>query len=135
MDDKEHDNNPITVDEMMATSKRPEPVRYSEGGSTVRSEGGDDEAIWTTDSDCKPREFDLNGTGTENDVELPQLIPDEADRLPETNAAKLLRIHYDFGHTSFAKLKEMAKQGIIPKKLARCSVPVCSACEYAKATK
>ena len=29
----------------------------------------------------------------------------------------------------------MAKTGILPRKLVKCNVPVCSACEYAKATK
>lgn len=48
---------------------------------------------------------------------------------------QLLRLHYDFGHISFKKLREMAKQGIIPKNLINQPPPVCSACAYAKAHK
>jgi hypothetical protein len=33
------------------------------------------------------------------------------------------------------KLQEMAKQGIIPRRLAKCRIPTCSACLYSKATK
>ena len=28
----------------------------------------------------------------------------------------------------------MAKPGIFPSRIAKCSVPICSACQYAKAT-
>ena len=33
------------------------------------------------------------------------------------------------------QLQEMAKHNIIPKRLSKCPLPVCSACLYAKATK
>jgi hypothetical protein len=48
-------------------------------------------------------------------------------------AAEMLRFYYKFGHVYFAKLQEMAKIGIIPRRLARCPAPTCSACIYAKA--
>ena len=43
--------------------------------------------------------------------------------------------HHRFQHISFAKLQEMARQGILPRKLAHCKIPSCSACLYGKATK
>ena len=46
---------------------------------------------------------------------------------------ELLRFHHQFGHVSFLKLQQMAKLGTIPKRLATCPVPACSACLYAKA--
>ena len=79
-------------------------------------------------------EFQLNkGTG-------PAIIEAEDDESgikeqPTSNAAELLRYHHAFGHVSFLKLKEMAKMGTIPKKLANCPVPACSSCLYAKAIK
>jgi hypothetical protein len=48
-------------------------------------------------------------------------------------AAEMLWFHHKFGHISFARLQEMAKVGIIPKRLAKCPIPTCSACLYAKA--
>ena len=49
--------------------------------------------------------------------------------------ALLLRYHYNFNHAPFAKLQRMAKQGVIPRALARCRIPACAACLYGKATK
>ena len=49
--------------------------------------------------------------------------------------AELLRYHKKFGHTSFKKLKIMARLGTILKKLEKFLVPTCYSCLYAKATK
>ena len=43
--------------------------------------------------------------------------------------------HHCFQHISFSKLQEMAHQGILPRRLAHCKIPSCSACLYGKATK
>ena len=51
------------------------------------------------------------------------------------DSAQLLRLHQRYGHISFHRLIEMAKQGIINKRYAKCKIPVCSACLYAKATR
>ena len=42
--------------------------------------------------------------------------------------AELLQYHRDFGHIPFSKLQLMAKQGVIPSRLASCPIPTCSAC-------
>jgi hypothetical protein len=55
------------------------------------------------------------------------------DHQPTSTAAELLRFHHKFVHLSFRKLQLMAKMGTIPKKLAKCQIPTCSACLYAKA--
>ncbi|GFH52929.1 hypothetical protein CTEN210_09405 [Chaetoceros tenuissimus] len=67
--------------------------------------------------------------------EAPAVVEIEEDRLPDTDTSQLLRYHQQFGHISFAKLQAMAKVGIIPSKLAKCNIPVCVACMYAKAHK
>jgi hypothetical protein len=46
-----------------------------------------------------------------------------------------LTIHHQFGHISMRKIQEMARQGIVPRRLAKCRIPTCSACLYSKATK
>ena len=43
--------------------------------------------------------------------------------------------HHRFQHISFSKLQEMARQGILPQRLAQCKIPSCSTCLYGKATK
>ena len=65
----------------------------------------------------------------------PTVITDEEDRIEESPKAELLRYHYNFGHLPFAKLQEMAKRRVIPKRVSKRHVPVCSACQYAKSTK
>ena len=63
------------------------------------------------------------------------IIIDEEDRQKSTPEAELLMAHLRFQHISFSKLQEMARQGILPRKLAHCKIPSCSACLYGKATK
>ena len=43
--------------------------------------------------------------------------------------------HHRFQHILFSKLQEMARQGILPRRLAQCKITSCSACLYGKATK
>src|SRR5210317_790954 len=65
----------------------------------------------------------------------PILIDEEEEKQATTAAQELLRYHHRFGHISFAKLHNMAKQNIIPRRLAKCQPPTCSACLFAKATR
>jgi hypothetical protein len=66
--------------------------------------------------------FDLDGP---TDIPTPTIIEDQEDCQPSNLSAQLLRHHQQFGHVSFKKLQEMAKQGMIPKRLAKCPVPAC----------
>ena len=52
----------------------------------------------------------------------------------DNDSKQLLTIHQQMNHISFNKLKEMAKKGIIPNRLAKCRTPLCSSCSYAKIT-
>ena len=78
---------------------------------------------------------ELKGMTTKN---LPAVIEDddtskiinEEDRQKGTPEAELLMAHHRFQHISFSKLQEMALQGILPRKLAHCKIPSCSACIY-----
>jgi hypothetical protein len=79
-----------------------------------------------------PTPFDLDG---KKHADATIIIEDEEDHQPTNQVAELLQYHHQFGHISFRKLVEMAKLGIIPKRLAKCATPTCSACLYAKAIK
>ena len=87
------------------------------------------------EKDPVPRSFNLDGPTTTDVEHIPTIITDEEDRITETPTAELLRYHYDMGHISFAKLQQMAKQRVLPHHLSSCVIPVCSACQYAKATR
>ena len=66
----------------------------------------------------------------------PHLIPPEPDApLMASDQALLIAYHEQLRHTSFAQLQELAKQGIIPKKLASVPPPKCPSCLYGKAHK
>ena len=61
------------------------------------------------------------------------IIVDEEDRQESTPEAELLMAQYRFQHISLSKLQE-TRQGILPRRLAHCKIPSCSACLYGKAT-
>ena len=66
----------------------------------------------------------------------PHLIPQEPDApLMASDQALLMAYHKQLGHTAFAQLQELAKQGIIPKNLANVPPPKCPSCLYGKAHK
>ena len=44
-----------------------------------------------------------------------------------------MQLHEQLGHSSFAQLKQMAEQGIIPRKFAKVPPPKCPSCLYGKA--
>jgi hypothetical protein len=73
-------------------------------------------------------EFDLDGKSGSQDI-----IEEEEDKNPDNHVAKLLRLHDRFDHFPIPKLQQMAKQGVLPKRLAKCAAPTCSACFFTKA--
>jgi hypothetical protein len=82
-------------------------------------------SVYTPDCECK-------------EVDQSHVIPHESDEVQsdmETDRLQLLKYHHQFGHVSFQRLQEMAKQGIIPKRFATVAPPMCAACSYAKATR
>ena len=46
-----------------------------------------------------------------------------------------LQAHKNLGHISYERIREMARQGDLPRGYATCKAPACAACMYAKATK
>ena len=87
------------------------------------------ESEWHAPNDKNTSEVKLTGkleaTGRDKEMDLRR----------ENLASEFLDIHCRAGHTSFGKLQEMARQGIIPKRFATCAIPVCAACMYGQATR
>jgi hypothetical protein len=63
----------------------------------------------------------------------PVVYPDEEEREQPSLSDQLLRLHHWFNYISFCKIKMMAKVGLVDKRLANASPPMCSACLYGKA--
>jgi len=70
----------------------------------------------------------VHTSGQEYTTEVKEAVPTDA-------SAEFLWFHQKYGHISPLKIKAMAKRGMLPKRLATCPVPICTACLYAKATK
>ena len=84
----------------------------------------------------KQASFNLDGPVSPSRQQRPALVEDEEDRGTLDNvSAEFLRWHHRFNHCSPKRLQLLAKRGVIPRRLARCPVPVCSACLYGKATR
>ena len=80
-------------------------------------------------------DLDLNERLLQEESEPTTIQDDEEDRQPSNVAAEFLKYHIKFGHCSPKKIQVMARQGLLPKRLATCDIPICSACQYGKATK
>jgi hypothetical protein len=66
----------------------------------------------------------------------PPLEEDEEFQLAAANnQAELMRWHYRLGHLPFAKLKMLAKNGEIPRHLAKVPAPKCAGCLFGAMTK
>ena len=96
-----------------------------------------EEPIIMTPSDAptnKPPRSASKGVTTNFTVN-PTVIPSDNQDEPllKSDQAALMRLHEQLGHCSFAQLKQMAEQGIIPRKFAKVPPPKCPSCLYRKA--
>jgi hypothetical protein len=67
---------------------------------------------------------------------LPPLAEDEDTPLDAANnQAELMQWQYHLGHLPFPKLKQLALNGKIPKKLAKLTPPKCAGCLFSAMTK
>jgi hypothetical protein len=124
VDYDDEQNNPVTVaSSQVVSDDEDDEDDIVESGSDI------DATDW-----CHPidAQFDFNDPNT-TDQQTPNIVEDEEDQQPTSASAELLQYHHRFGHVSLQQIIEMAKQGIIPKRLAKCPVLACSACLYAKA--
>ena len=100
-----------------------------------KEERQDHERIWpNTQKSQRSFTFDLQGpnSASRND----RLTSQSEEEHRTTNlAAEFLALHHRCGHIGFDRLKEMARQGIVPRKFANAPTPACTACMYAKAIK
>ena len=80
-----------------------------------------------------PDTFDLNAEGIKD---VPRMVETEDEIMTkETPSTELLKLHQALGHLSMRKLQTMATKGIVPRRLAKCQLPLCGSCMYGKATR
>ena len=65
-------------------------------------------------------------------LELPHTIPEDTEPTMISAQDELMRWHYHLNHLSFDRMFKMAKQGLLPKKILKANIPICSACQYGK---
>jgi hypothetical protein len=53
----------------------------------------------------------------------------------EPDHRQLLTVHQKLGHLPYAKIKLLAKQGVLPRSLANCREPKCAECMFGKQTR
>ena len=53
----------------------------------------------------------------------------------DNDSLDLLNLHTNYGHIPFTRLKEMAKQGIIPSYHQHTKTPACAACLFDRVTR
>ncbi len=69
------------------------------------------------------------------DPSPPKTKEDDTPLAAVDDQAELMRWHYCLGHASFSALKQMAKNGEIPQKLAKIPPPKCAGCLFGSMTK
>ena len=111
-----------------------------ESPPTYHREGESSPGVSSNDDDIRPAPtipevspFDLDRLNDRDPG--PAIIEEEEDTQKVNHAAQFLKYHHKFNHCSPKKIQEMAKQGQLPKYLATCDVPICSACQFGKATR
>jgi hypothetical protein len=86
-------------------------------------------------SSANPKQASFNLDGPVGRGATPIIREDEEDYQPTSATAEFLRYHQKFNHCSPKRMQLLARSGVIPRRLAKCPVPVCSSCLYGKATR
>ncbi len=106
----------------------------------LASEGGnsDDRTVKTTNLPSpqqeEPSKVTQQGPLT-FDPSPPTKEAKDIQLLAADKQAKLMQWHYCLGHLTFPKLKQLALNGKIPKKLAKVMPPKCAGCLFGAMTK
>ncbi len=129
------DDEPLTVNEInIVEDEDDSEIEATEKRDNPWTEGEQRQSPMEMDFDLDKR--------TMEPMSRKYCVPIVEDDEPEVRSSPatsdeelMLHYHHRFGHISFQRLREMAKAGVIPKRLRNCNIPACSACMYAKATK
>ena len=74
----------------------------------------------------------ITSTADKFALEFPHMIPDNEEPTTISAQDELMRWHYRLNPISFKYMFQMAKQGLLPRKILKANVPICPACQYGK---
>ena len=119
--DQEHEDNNLSF-------QPPDPVH------AANKSGLDHKVDHADESTTGDRQQNHNDTTTADkfSLELPYTIPDDKEPTMISAQDELMQWHYCLNHLSFKRMVQMAKQGLLPKKILKANVPICPACQYGK---
>ena len=108
-----------------------QPLDPIQAANKSRTDYHADHSTKTATEDTQQNHNDAT-TAEEFSLELPHMIPD--DREPTTISAQdeLMQWHYRLNHLSFKCMFQLAKLGLLPKKILKANIPICPACQYRK---
>jgi hypothetical protein len=116
-----------------------EKVNYWKDISANEGANADDRRVKTANLPLPPQQGEPSKVTQKGPLTFdPSPLTKEAKdvQLAATNEqAKLMQWHYCLGHMSFPKLKQLALNSKIPKKLAKVLPPKCAGCLFGTMTK
>ena len=112
----------------------PSELSSDEQGTCAPCKGTDVQLNATRDAQLRPTPLPMEFQAIQVSEDTPHIVEDEELRFRD-DQQQLLHWHHRLGHLPFARLKEAAEVGIIPRRLRNVRAPVCTACMYSKATK
>ena len=87
----------------------------------------------------EPHPFNLDLDGPAPAPRTPTGTPTDTPSQPRATMDKtmqdMMKLHQRLNHISFEKIRELARQGALPKAYAKCDIPVCTSCMYSKMTR
>jgi len=120
----------------ISDDKDAEMIEFDDVDMSKDSEGASKVSQDLEGATVMPRsQTNINDLQGPKEKQHPIVIEEELEQKAMREEAELLQYHHRYAHASFSKLQTMARQHIIPRKLASCWQPVCAACMYGKATK
>jgi hypothetical protein len=130
------DDEPALVPEEFVAE---ENLNYDKGMSVDEGVDSDDDTVKTSNSLAPPND-ELPSQAIRRgpltfDPSPPTEEGEDVHLAAADNQAELMRWHYLLGHLTFAKLKQLALNGEIPKKLAKITPPKCAGCLFGTMTK
>lgn len=107
--------------------------------STNNAPDDDEQSFQSHESEPAP-----TATGVDNkqkewntlpDIRHPNVVEQDNEELRADPSAEMLRWHARLSHIPMSRIQQMAKEGALPSRLARCRVPMCQSCIYGKLTR
>jgi transposase InsO family protein len=129
-EEDENDHHPYCIEAEVVSDDEEQ-----DSDSEQENEVHDDDDIRSIPTQPQVTTFSLDGPTTYTNRKPPVVIEDEEERQIDNVSAEFLRYQQKFNHVSPKRIQMMAKQRILPFRLSKCPVPVCTACLYGKATK